>query len=158
MASPASLALDGGDPRQAGGLGVTDYPPHMIRKLHDPSISFEEYLHYAKEARAWETSAANAELTSLEGSALKRHFRLGRKEKELVHGINPQERKIEQIPASEKKSISKESPKDGSVTGVLGPQVTDDEWSTAARAARTATWGAVFFLLTTDILGPFSVP
>jgi hypothetical protein len=128
----------------------------MIRKLHDPTISFEEYLHYAKESRAWEASAANAESTSLEGSALKRRFRLG-KEKKIIQGEAPQPA-IGNAIATEKHSLAKESLKNGSVTGVVTSNVTDDEWSTASRAARTATWGAVFFLLTTDILGPFSVP
>lgn len=36
--------------------------------------------------------------------------------------------------------------------------VTDQEWYHAARAARTATWGAVFYLITTDVLGPYTVP
>lgn len=36
--------------------------------------------------------------------------------------------------------------------------VTDEEWVHAARAARTATWGAVFYLITTDVLGPYSTP
>lgn len=35
---------------------------------------------------------------------------------------------------------------------------TDEEWFQASRAMRTATWGAVFYLITTDILGPYSVP
>lgn len=34
--------------------------------------------------------------------------------------------------------------------------VSDEEWVQASRAARTATWSAVFYLITTDILGPFS--
>lgn len=36
--------------------------------------------------------------------------------------------------------------------------ISDAEWSQAARAARTATWSAVFFLVTADIMGPYSVP
>jgi hypothetical protein len=32
------------------------------------------------------------------------------------------------------------------------------EWAKAQRAARTASWGAIFYLITTDILGPFSIP
>ncbi|KAJ2983586.1 hypothetical protein NUW58_g6224 [Xylaria curta] len=36
--------------------------------------------------------------------------------------------------------------------------VTDEEWANASRAFRTASWGAVFFLITTDVLGPFAVP
>ena len=36
--------------------------------------------------------------------------------------------------------------------------VTESEWEQAQRAARTATWGSMFYLITTDILGPWSVP
>lgn len=31
--------------------------------------------------------------------------------------------------------------------------VSEEEWKTAARALRTASWGSVFYLITTDILG-----
>ena len=36
--------------------------------------------------------------------------------------------------------------------------ITEADWEQAQRAGRTATWGAVFYLITTDILGPYSVP
>ncbi len=36
--------------------------------------------------------------------------------------------------------------------------VTETEWESAQRATRTATWGTIFYLITTDILGPYSVP
>ena len=36
--------------------------------------------------------------------------------------------------------------------------VTEEEWTNASRAIRTATAGAIFFLITTDILGPFGLP
>ncbi|KAI0552034.1 transmembrane amino acid transporter protein-domain-containing protein [Xylaria curta] len=39
-----------------------------------------------------------------------------------------------------------------------GQLVTDEEWVNASRAFRTASWGAVFYLITTDVLGPFAVP
>ncbi|KAI1827865.1 transmembrane amino acid transporter protein-domain-containing protein [Xylaria intraflava] len=39
-----------------------------------------------------------------------------------------------------------------------GQLVTDEEWANASRAFRTASWGAVFYLITTDVLGPFAVP
>lgn len=35
--------------------------------------------------------------------------------------------------------------------------ITDAEWTNANRAFRTATWAACFYLITTDILGPFGV-
>ena len=36
--------------------------------------------------------------------------------------------------------------------------IQDEDWIQASRAGRSATWGAVFYLITTDILGPYSVP
>lgn len=43
-------------------------------------------------------------------------------------------------------------------TGDIVTGVTDAEWKRASRAIRTAGWGGVFYLITTDILGPFSTP
>jgi hypothetical protein len=37
-------------------------------------------------------------------------------------------------------------------------KVSDAEWRNAARALRTASWGQMFFLITTDILGWSSAP
>jgi amino acid permease len=36
--------------------------------------------------------------------------------------------------------------------------VTEEEWTNASRALRTATRGTIFYLITTDILGPFGLP
>ncbi|KAK4911321.1 hypothetical protein LTR66_017366, partial [Elasticomyces elasticus] len=36
--------------------------------------------------------------------------------------------------------------------------IEESEWETAQRATRTATWGSIFYLITTDILGPTNVP
>jgi hypothetical protein len=36
--------------------------------------------------------------------------------------------------------------------------VSDEEWAQVARATRNATWGAVFYIITTDLFGPMSVP
>lgn len=36
--------------------------------------------------------------------------------------------------------------------------VTDTEWRTAARALKTASWGTIFYVMTTDILGFASTP
>ncbi|KAJ7785066.1 putative amino acid transporter [Mycena maculata] len=36
--------------------------------------------------------------------------------------------------------------------------ISDEEWADASRALRTATRGAAFYLITTDILGPFGLP
>lgn len=36
--------------------------------------------------------------------------------------------------------------------------IANSEWDSAQRALRNATWGSVFYLITTDILGPYNVP
>ncbi|RDW57248.1 hypothetical protein BP5796_12698 [Coleophoma crateriformis] len=36
--------------------------------------------------------------------------------------------------------------------------VSDEEWAEASRGIRTATWSAVFYLVTADIMGPSSAP
>lgn len=36
--------------------------------------------------------------------------------------------------------------------------ISDEEWTNASRALRTATKSAIFYLITTDILGPFGLP
>ena len=36
--------------------------------------------------------------------------------------------------------------------------VSDGEWQQARSAARTAGWAAIFYLIATDVLGPYSVP
>ena len=132
MASPAVLAIDGGDPRHAGGLGMTNYSPQMIHKLHDPTISFEEYLYYAKESRAWEDSAANVAQPGLKGpkTALKNYLGQREKQREIIQGIRPDEPDVEPMAANEKSSIKKGRSKDGSVPAAVTNGVTDDEWST----------------------------
>jgi len=44
------------------------------------------------------------------------------------------------------------------VGGAPRYKITDEEYVQASRAVRTATWGAVSYLITTDILWPFSTP
>jgi hypothetical protein len=78
---------------------------------------------------------------------LKRHLGQSDSENqgEFIQGIRPDEPDVEPMTANEKGSIKKGRSKDGSVPAVVTNSVTDDEGSTAARAAQTATRGAVFF-------------
>ena len=149
----ANLALDGGDPRLgeknpgqfaldhgheaelANGFSIEAAQVH-----NDPSILFEEYLHYAKITRAEERE--------YEGNLIKRKdpWSLGgiiknRFSKGHVHEIN---------------AVVGED----AITTTHGDfsTVTDLEWRKASRATRTAAWGSVFFLITTDILGPSGAP
>jgi hypothetical protein len=143
MASPAALALEGGDPRLSNGLELTGHAGPTFRKLHDPSVSFEEYLHYAKECRAWENSDTNAVQGDQGfGAALK--GRLGRSSKQLdetTQGVDT-EPELVHNKGHGKSSMTNASPTPDTDTGTV--MVTNDGGSTTARAPRTATWGAVF--------------
>ncbi|KAK8033974.1 hypothetical protein PG991_003372 [Apiospora marii] len=102
------------------------------RKLHDPAVTFEEYLHYARHTRLEEAS----------------HPPVGR-ETSVWSLIFPS--KSDAGVAQKRVTGEKANPADpGSVS--------DEEWSNASRALRTATRGACFYLITTDILGPSSLP
>ena len=118
----ANLALDGGDPRLHDG-GLSAYPPPSSRKMHDSSVPFEEYYHYAKITRAEQELGVSAELATAT----------------TPPGSNGEKDLKEIMPENH-------------------ARVTDDEWTNASRAIRTATWLAVFYLITTDILGPYGVP
>lgn len=50
------------------------------------------------------------------------------------------------------------NPENGISPPVYDLRVSEAEWKNASRAIRTAGWSSVFYLITTDILGPFSTP
>ncbi|KAF2121933.1 oligopeptide transporter protein [Lophiotrema nucula] len=132
MAQPAALALDGGDPRLNNGpSGPT------AKRLHDTSVTFEEYVYYAKLEREYEKSLPES---APAGTSLRTI--LGRKQA-IDHTASP-------VVAGSDKNDEKHA--------VQQPVVADEEWHQASRALKTATWGALFYLITTDVLGPYSVP
>lgn len=153
MAQPnmANLALDGGDPREEknpnqfvldhgheSGLHHGHFSVEAAQVHNDPEILFEEYLHYAKITRA-EEREFEANLTKGKdpwslGGMIKNRFSKGH-----------------QNEATEADSQIATHHDDWST-------VTDAEWRQASRATRTATWGSIFFLITTDILGPTGAP
>ena len=123
------------------GMSSAAYTLPQLRKLHDPSVTFEEYHYYAEKTRAEE----DASLFQGGGS------------KGMLSMI---------IPSKSDKGVDRDGEKRGSViaqtVNLSNPdkraEITDEEWTNANRALRTATWGAIFYLITTDILGPFSLP
>jgi len=128
----------------------------MIRAMHDSSVSFEEYIYYAKITRA-EEKAAHEVYTSKQGkktfsSVIKNRFSKG-----VVYDSPAEDAPTDAAHSDEKVDIA--DPNAAGVTPTRsGSHVSDAEWKRASRAVRTAGWSSVFFLITTDILGPFSVP
>ena len=110
-----------------------------IERAHvhnDPEVLFEEYLHYSKltraEEHAYEGNHINRKDPWSLGGIIKNRFSKGH-----VHEVNA---------VVDRGTIT--------TTHNNATTVTDLEWRQASRALRTASWGSVFFLITTDILGP----
>ena len=148
----ALAAADGGDPRMSQTVIRDDSGPNSAvrRLLHDPSIKFEEYRYYAEKTRAEEREAVQTEEASVsiwqvifptksDGGVKPISSNRG-SDSEL--GTNGDEKRVEQP----------ETPKNGRRL-----VVTDTEWTNASRAVRTASGAACFYLITTDVLGPFGI-
>ncbi|KAJ5948683.1 hypothetical protein N7454_001990 [Penicillium verhagenii] len=118
----------------------------------DSSITFENYHYWANRSREAEKSIRtdNAGFAGIGKALLNRK---GKKEEEPA---------AEPAPVSEKTATELDTkttePGPRSDEGSDKWGVTETEWETAQRAARTATWGSIFYLITTDILGPTNVP
>jgi hypothetical protein len=147
------------DPRVDNGLNPTSYPNRVLQKLHDTSITLEEYMYYAKLTREEEERlyGPGSSFAATEGP-VKAFF----KSKVLRKPVQKREVPIPRLSISAQgegqiETNEKHSTGDGADKERRGSViVSDEEWVQASRAARTATWSAVFYLITTDILGPFS--
>ena len=148
MAQMGAMALDGGDPRlsdkesEFAGQGIVAYTRPQMRALHDKSITFEEYHYYALRSRA-EEDLDHRTSKNANGS---RGFLSVLTGKDPSPVASDEKRRRSTVP-----DVNLSVPDNRAV-------VTDEEWTNASRALRTATAGAVFFLITTDILGPFALP
>jgi hypothetical protein len=146
-----AIAADGGDPRMPSSVIRDEDGPNspVSRLLHDPSVTFEEYRYYAERTRAEENEAAQTESPS----------------KGILQVIFPtkSDTGVTPVSASPRRSDSPgngDEKKEGS--DAVPPQshrltITDAEWTNASRAIRTASGAACFYLITTDILGPFGI-
>lgn len=124
----------------------------------DSTVTYEEYVYWAKIEREMETEenrVFQAEHGSPLRDSMKNAFsKAGRKkakaDKEarlqtLVHLDEKQ-------PGGDVTDVDNGRPAESPL------KVSDVEWRTAARALRTASWGQMFFLITTDILGWSGAP
>ena len=178
MSGVAPLAGMGmvADPREGRGSvdhATGDYSNRVLHSLHDNKVTFEEYLHYAKMSRDEETRlyGPGSDFQGGPGPA-KSFFMRTVARKQSDARADPAKRlsiseaafggKDGAFPSDNKETsfAGKETSVEGNGAAAHGDtdrwEITDQEWVNASRAARTATWGAVFYLITTDILGPFS--
>jgi hypothetical protein len=128
----------------------------------DGTVTFEEYVHWAKIERA-EENEANRVYKEIRGPLSVSRVIKGRFSK----GIHYEEkkRKEEAVLAAARAargggSDSEKDKSDTAVVAAASPEgaVSEEEWRTASRALRTASWGTMFYLITTDILGWSSTP
>jgi hypothetical protein len=121
------------------------------RKPHDPDVTFEEYYYYAQRTRA-EEAAIEAPKTDW------REILLRKKKSAAIEGQTPVSHLTAEDFANRENRL----------------EISDEEWTNASRMFRTASWGACefrrtpnsalvltifqgFYLITTDILGPYGV-
>lgn len=97
----------------------------QARKLHDPDVTFEEYYYYAQKTREEEE---RVESPKVNWRAL-----LDRKMKSN-NGVSESGGEPKQINLN----LAKEDNR------LL---ISDEEWTNASRSFRTASWGAVFYLV-----------
>lgn len=108
---------------------------------HDPSITFEEFMYWAKVTRLDELAANQAYIDARGPRTIKTTIK-----DRFSKGDNGL-------------SVDTNTPStSGNEDNTVITGVSDQEWRQASRALRTAGWGAIFYLITTDILGPFSTP
>jgi hypothetical protein len=121
----------------------------------DSTVTYEEYVYWAKlerEMEAEENKTFQAEhgsplLTSIKNTFSKEGRRKTKAEKEAR--LQALAQVVEKKPESNTRDAS---PDENPL------KVSDAEWRNAARALRTASWGQMFFLITTDILGWSGAP
>jgi hypothetical protein len=139
------------DEKTTGEIPPPDTHGHNTIYL-DNSISFESYHYWANRSRAFEKHIR----TDNAGYAYWGNLIFGKK----IKTESPTVDNSEPVPGSTA-SDEKKSPSDEQTNGTNGGWahgITESEWEQAQRATRTATWGSIFYLITTDILGPFNVP
>jgi hypothetical protein len=138
---------------QGNGRLATAYEMHMH---NDPNILFEEYLHFAKltrvEERAQEREISKEKRTVL--STIKNRFKTNKP-----------------VAIAQQPSGYATDEKEGGTTTVDVPfdafnnltyshpsEVSDAEWKALSRGVRTVGWSTCFYLITSDIIGPFGIP
>lgn len=126
------------DPRLSinqGAAFTVEHARPQHRKLYDSSVKLEEYLYYAEKTRADQNEA-----------------------EKLGSGTKIPLLKIMFPPKSNKADLDEKMANLNTSVAAQRAVVTDEEWINASKALRNATGMAIFYLLTTDVLGPFGLP
>ncbi|KAK4506528.1 hypothetical protein PRZ48_000260 [Zasmidium cellare] len=125
----------------------------------DPSVTLEEYMHWAQIEREMEEEEYRQYkgIDTLGGGLLESVQQLFKPQDTQTIGNAPTSQYQEKGPRTEKNADTSDGE---SPTRPIAPSTHefDAEWRNAVRALRTASWGGVFYLITTDILGWAQTP
>jgi hypothetical protein len=119
-------------------------------------ITFEEYVYWAKIERAEELET-NREYVADRGPLTVAKVVKGRFSKGIHHD-NKKKKKDQRALQDLTEGSAAYEKGNHDVTATRRSSVSDEEWKQAARALRTTSWGTIFYLITTDILGWGSTP
>jgi hypothetical protein len=134
----ATLAHDAQDPSSSSPHAPQAVAP-TTQLQHNAAVTIEEYMYWAAISRHEESK-----LPKIKGP-LSNLLSFGKNKSEAVL--------TQSFEATSDAPMREMQPgKPPSTT------VSDAEWQQAQRAGRTAGWAAIFYLISTDVLGPYSVP
>ena len=122
----------------------------------DSSVTLEEYTYWAKIEREMEQEENQRYMADHGSSTVLRNLKLRTTKQGRQQLQDEKDSRLHALQSVNEKhptdSDSADQPAESSL------KVSDAEWRTAARALRTASWGQMFFLITTDILGWSGAP
>jgi hypothetical protein len=161
MSAIHTLGIDHGvapEPQKPIGNG----PMRTAYQLHqsvDPTILFEEYLHYAKITRREEREAEKAiEKKWFFKRMIKNRFSKGQTGTVIEVAV----RQLSELGGekNEETTVERGDPFDAfnNLTYSHPSHVSDAEWKALSRGVRTVGWSTCFYLITSDIIGPFGIP
>ena len=119
-------------------VSQSTYIKPQARLFHDAAVTFEEYRYYAQRTREEEKNLESPKL----------------RWREIINRSSNKDTPAAQAGADHNDG---EVPEKNFATKETRLLITDEEWTNASRAMRSASWGAAFYLITTDILGPYGV-
>ena len=146
--------------KQEQDVSVHNLPPPVVKGSGsiylDSSITFENYVYWAKRSREIEKTISTADA----GFAHLGKIILRKKISEASASTQAQIQEQDAPVTAESNEKNPTTPAHETNNDITrdGWGITETEWEHAQRALRTATWGSIFFLITADILGPSNVP
>lgn len=158
-ADPKEMRRMSADPNAHPGMGERIWG---LQARLDPSVTFEEFTHWAKIERELEEvefrrykeqTAGGGILGSLKGYFTSNPYQDAKTKNDAAHALGSS---AESGSRTDEKTGQLVTDSDDSSPRAVSPNQSSDldaEWRQASRALRSAGWGAIFYLITTDILG-----